>query len=246
MALTGLNWEKAMTATHKPIVGPARPWRPPPAPLAPAVRTADRWGLLAGVTSVLANVLLVVLFTTPADGPYAWTGSANEVVGIVSTLAMIPLAAGLLAVCGNRPGLGAINSLAIVAMVMMAALSLLFVLGLAPFTAQSDSSYTGLVIISGWVFAASCAGRASGRLPRQVANCGAALGAAGVAGAVLLAASVPMPPHSLIKDITFGAGLLAGALAFPVWLIVLSNRLPGHLADHTGAVASAAEPWEVA
>jgi hypothetical protein len=69
---------------------------------------------------------------------------------------------------------------------------------------------------------------------RQVANCGVALGAAGLAGAALLAASVPMPAHSLIRDITFGAGLLAGApvaLAFPVWLIVLSYRLPRYLAD---------------
>jgi hypothetical protein len=112
-------------------------------------------------------------------------------------------ASGLLAVCGNRPVLGAITSLAIVAMVMMAAVSLLSVLGLAPFTAQTDSSYAGLVIISGWVFAASRAGRAPGRLPRQVDNCGA-------------------------------------ALAYPVWLTVLSCWLPGRLADHTGAVASAA------
>lgn len=102
---------------------PAATWprRAAPAALSRAVRTVDRWGLLAGVTSVLANVLLVVLFTTRADGPYAWTGPANDVVGIVSTLAMIPIAAGLLAVCGNRPGLGAITSLAIVAMVIMAA-----------------------------------------------------------------------------------------------------------------------------
>ena len=44
------------------------------APLFRAVRTVDRWALFAGVTGLLANVLLVVLFTTPADGPYAWTG----------------------------------------------------------------------------------------------------------------------------------------------------------------------------
>jgi hypothetical protein len=63
----------------------------------------------------------------------------------VSTLAMIPVAAGLLAVCGNRPGLGTITSLAIVAMVVMAAVSMLFMLGLVPFAAQVDSSYAGLI-----------------------------------------------------------------------------------------------------
>jgi hypothetical protein len=47
-----------------------------------------------------------------------------------------------------------------------------------------------------------------------------------------------MPTYSLIHDITQGASFLAAglaALAFPVWLIVLSYRLPGHLADRAGS-----------
>ena len=51
-----------------------------------------------------------------------------------------------------------------------------------------------------------------------------------------------MPAHSLIRDITYGAGLLTGipvALAYPVWLIVLSYRLPGHLADHADSARAA-------
>jgi hypothetical protein len=37
--------------------------------------------------------------------------------------------------------------------------------------------------------------------------------------------------HSLTWDITFGAGLLTAipVALFPVWLIVLSYRLPGHV-----------------
>ena len=180
-------------STPGPSQAPAATWprRAAPAALPRAVRIVDRWGLLAGVTSVLGNVLLVVLFLTPADGPYAWTGPANDTVGIVSALAMIPVAVGLLAVCGSSPGLGAVTSLAIVAMVVTAAVSLTFVLGLVPWAAELDSSYAGLAFIFGWVFAASRAGRASGQLPRQVAVFGVVLGAAGLAGAVLLAASVP-------------------------------------------------------
>lgn len=201
------------------------------APLFRAVRTVDRWALVAGVTGLLANVLLVVLFMTPADGPYAWTGPANDIVGDVSTLALIPVAAGLLALCGNRRGLGAITSLAIVAMVAMTTVSMLMVLGLVPFAAATDSAYIGMIFLFGWFFAASRAGRASGRLPRQVARCGVALGAAGLAGAALLTASAPMPAHSLTWDITFSAGLLTAipVALFPVWLIVLSYRLPGHV-----------------
>jgi hypothetical protein len=201
------------------------------APLFRTVRTVDRWALVAGVTGLLANVLLAVLLMTPADGPYAWTGPANDVVGDVSSLALIPIAAGLLAVCGNRRGLGAITSLAIVAMVAMTTVSMLMVLGLVPFAAATDSAYIGMIFLFGWVFAAGRAGRASDRLPRQVARCGVALGAAGLAGSALLTASAPTPAHSLIWDITFGAGLLTAVpvALFPVWLIVLSYRLPGHV-----------------
>ena len=158
---------------------------------------------------------------------------------------MIPVAAGLLTVCGDRPGLGAITSLAIVAMAGMAAVSVLFVLGVVSFAASVDSYYIGMVFIFGWVFAASLAGRASGRLPRQIANCGAALGAAGLAGAVLLlAVSAPMPAYSLISDVALGAKVLLGlpVALYPVWLIVLSYRLPGHLAD---VVGSTSRPLEV-
>ena len=203
-------------------------------PLARAARTVDRWGLVAGVTGFLANVLLAVLFTTPADGPYAWTGPANDSIGVVSTLAIIPVVAGLLTVCGDRPGLGAVTALAIVALAAMAAIQLAFVLGLAPFAADVDSSYAGLVIVFGWLLAASRSGRTSGRLPRCVAGSGVTLGAAGLAGAVLLAASVATPDGSLAHAITFGAGALVSGpayAAFPVWLIVLSYRLPGHLAS---------------
>jgi hypothetical protein len=215
------------------------------APLAQAVRTVDRWSLLAGVTGFLGNILLVILFTTPTDGPYAWTGPANDIVGVVSTLAMIPVAAGLLTVCGNRPGLGMITSLAIVVMVVIAAVAVLFILGRVPYTADADSFYIGLTFISGWLLAANRAGRTSGRLPRRVAHCGVARGAAVLAAAALAAASVPIPAYSLIHGITRGAALLAGGLAvlaYPVWLIVLSYRLPGHLADR---LASPMRPSEV-
>ena len=203
-------------------------------PLYRAARTVDRWGLVAGVTGFLANVLLAILFMTPADGSYAWTGPANDSIGVVALLAIIPVVAGLLTVCGDRPGLGAITALAIVTLAAMAAVELVFVLGLVPFPAEVDSSYAGLIVVFGWLLAVSRSGRTSGRLPRHVAGSGVALGAAGLAGAVLLAASVATPDHSLAHAITFGAGALVSGpayAAFPVGLIVLSGRLPGHLAS---------------
>ena len=155
-----------MIATHD--TSACRP--APPSRLARAARMVDRWGLVAGVTGILGNILLAVLFATSDYGPYSWTGPANDTVGIVSALAMIPFAAGLLTVCGNSPGLGALTSLAIVAMLVIAAMSLLFVIGLAPFDADVGSSYVGMIFIFSWLFAASRAGLASERVPRQAGN----------------------------------------------------------------------------
>ena len=91
----------------------------------------------------------------------------------VSTLAMIPVTAGLLAVCGNRLGLGAITWLAIVAMIVITATLLLLILGPMPFGAQTDISYISLVFIFGWVFTAGvrAAGVRSAAPPGRQLRC---------------------------------------------------------------------------
>lgn len=199
-----------------------------------AVRVAGRWGLLAGVTGLAGSILLMVMFATADYGTQAWTGTGSDVIGgIVSDLAMIPVAVALLAVCGRSRGLGAITSLTVLGMAAMAVVSLLYVLGILPFGAQLTVSAVGLVLIAGWLLAIGRAGRRRGRLPRRVAAWAQALGLAGLAGMLLLAASAAAPAGSWTR-MTLDAvwRLLAGAafLAYPVWLIALSQRLPGHAA----------------
>ena len=137
-----------------------------------AVRSVDRWALVAGVTGFVSNVLLLVLFTTPVDGPYAWTGPANDVVGDVSTLTMVPLALALLVVCGGGTRLRVATAFAVVAMVAMVGVSVSFVLGHASFTAATNSAYLGLMLMFGWLFTASRTGRARARLPRSWRSAG--------------------------------------------------------------------------
>jgi hypothetical protein len=50
---------------------------------------------------------------------------------------------------------------------------------------------------------------------------------------VLLTVSMPLPAGSPIHGVVYGAGLLTGIpfALYPVWLIVLAIRLPGHLAS---------------
>ena len=60
-----------------------------------AVRAVERWGLLAGVTGQVGNVLLIALYVLALPGleTFEWTGPANDVIGgIVFTGALIPVA----------------------------------------------------------------------------------------------------------------------------------------------------------
>jgi hypothetical protein len=66
-----------------------------------AVRVIERWGLLAAVTGLVANVLLLALYTVAQrNSAYEWTGPANDVIGAVSSGATIPVALALLTVLG--------------------------------------------------------------------------------------------------------------------------------------------------
>jgi hypothetical protein len=105
-------------------------------------------------------------------------------------------------------------------------------------------SYVDLILTFGWILAVSRAGRAASRLPRPVAGAGLGLGAAGLAGAVLLAALVPARVRLVSPEVTYAAEWLVGipVALYPAWLIVLSDRLPGHVADRLGLVPPAADP----
>jgi hypothetical protein len=55
-----------------------------------------------------------------------------------------------------------------------------------------------------------------------------------LAAAPLIGLSLLLPAGSIPKYLVGGAGLLLGvpaAAAFPIWLLLVSNRLRGHLAE---------------
>ena len=71
-------------------------------PLDQAVRVVERWGLLAAVTGLVSNALLLGLYTVAQkNSAYEWTGPANDVIGAVSSGATIPVALALLTVLGE-------------------------------------------------------------------------------------------------------------------------------------------------
>jgi hypothetical protein len=92
-----------------------------------------------------------------------------------------------------------------------------------------------------WVLLVGRAGLTSGRLPRRLAGAAQLIGAAVLACVPLAGLSLLLPARSIPQYLAGGGGLLLAVpalVAFPIWLLQLSNRLRRHL---TKGAARAAE-----
>ena len=206
-----------------------------------AVRAIERWGLLAGVTGVVANLLLIALYALAVPGmeEYDWTGPANDVIGgIVSTLALIPVALALRQLLNGGTLLNLATGLVVLALLTIAALSLLLVTRVIPFEVQGPGAGAASVLLFVWVALVGRAG-AGGELPRWSARWAMAIGIAAIAGALLVGVSLLLPAESTPQYVVGGAGLVLVVpawLSFPVWLILLSNVLRAHVTTRSAHV----------
>lgn len=130
----------------------------------PAARRVERWGLVAGVTGCTANGLLVALYTVglPGDSSYEWTGPANDVVGAVAALSLIPMTAGVRDLLGSPGRLPALTRLVAVGATASAASSVLLVTGRLSFEVQSVIGTGFGAVLLLWTAAA---GQSAGPLP---------------------------------------------------------------------------------
>lgn len=205
-----------------------------------AVRVVERWSLLAGVAGTVGNVLLIALYVVALPGleSYEWTGPANDVIGgIVSTGALIPVALALRDLLGGGSLVHRMTSLAVLAMVTIVVLALLLVVNVIPFAVQSAGAGAAAVVLFVWVGVVGRAGAAGGTLPRRLARWAETMGVAASLGALLVGVSLLLPQESVPQYLMGGAGLLLVVpawLAFPVWLIRLSNVLRVHLVTRLG------------
>jgi len=132
---------------------------------------------------------------------------------------------------GSR-ALPVMTCLAVSAMVVIIALSMLLIVEVIPFSVQGIGAGVGVVAIFAWVGMVGHAGLVSGVLPRALARWALTMGIAAPIGALLVGLSLLLPSGSLPQYVVGGAGLLLALpafLAFPVWLIALSGRLRTHL-----------------
>lgn len=224
----------ALSPRDEPVRAPFPRLDPSGARPAAVLARIERWGLLAGVTGCVANALLVALWAVaiPGDARYEWTGPANDVMGAVSVAAAVPLAWALLDHLGHPPRLARLTRVAVAAMVVTVALSLLLVVGVIPFPVQGAGAVACLVAIFAWLWSVGHAARSTGRLPGGLARAARAIAAAFLAAVPLAGVAVVLPRDSVAQLATGGAAVLlcAGAyLAYPVWQLVLAARI-GRLA----------------
>jgi hypothetical protein len=199
------------------------------------IGVVERWGLVAGVTGVAANVLLIALYVLalPGVGDFHWTGPANDVMGgIVSTSATIPVALALGKIVGGGPLVRATTLLAVSAMAAIVVSSALLVADVFPFERQVFVAIPALVLMLGWTAMIGRAGASTRSLPQGLARLAVAIGISGCLGTVLAVNGLLLARESVAQYVVGGAGLLIGIpafLAFPIWLIMLSSRLRAHL-----------------
>ena len=190
----------------------------------------ERWALVAGVTGCTANGLLLALYTValPGNHAYDWTGPANDVIGAVSALALIPMARAGCDLLGSPGRLPLLTRAVGVSAVAMAAASGLLVTGRIEFPVQGaiGTGFAATVLL--WTGSAGRWAAESGALPPRLARAARIIARVGLAGMPLAAVGAALPRGSVAQYAVGGTGIgltLAAYLALPVWQILLSRAM---------------------
>ncbi|MCU0296431.1 MAG: hypothetical protein MUD05_10310 [Candidatus Nanopelagicales bacterium] len=195
-----------------------------------AARRVERWALVAGITGCTANGLLLTFYTVglPGDESYEWTGPANDVVGAVAALSMIPMTAGVRDLLGSPGRLPLLNRSVAVGGTASAASSALLLTGVISFPVQAVIGTGFGAVLLAWTAAVGRSAAARGGLPRRLARAARIIGGAGLGGMALVAAGAALPHDSLPRNAVAATGMamgVAGFLALPVWQIMLSRTM---------------------
>lgn len=195
-----------------------------------ARRRIERWALVAGVTGCTANALLLALWTValPGNHDYDWTGPANDVVGAVSAMAMIPMAIGVRDVLGRPGHLPLATQALIVGNCALTGASALLVLGLIRFEVQAVVAIPAIAAQFAWLGSAGRWGRRTGRLTRRLSRVAEISGAAVLVSLPLAAVAALAPARSPVQYLVGGVAATLGLsafVAFPFWQIALSRHL---------------------
>jgi hypothetical protein len=197
------------------------------------LRRAAPWARAAGVTGTAANVLLAAFYAVEVGRRRVLPvslGSANDVVGSVSTALMVPV---VLAVSPSRwtrrSGLAATGVLTLAGPAL--------VLGLVPFAVQLPIALGAFQLLAAWMVLTSRGRR--GTLPNGVTEFGVRAGGGVLVGGAAVGVGLLLPGGSLPRKAAFAVGGVPGALgwlAMPVWFWRLGRALSSDAADEPRSV----------
>ena len=196
----------------------------------PGVRMAALFAYAAGATGILANLFLIAFYALQASQPEngTWLGSANDLVGSVSTALMIPVALALSTLLPDRRRAWTSLVVGLSAMAVLVVGGPLLVFGVLAFEVQAPIAVGAGMILFLWLLLINRWLRLSGALQPRVARFGEFLGTGILAGGALAGFGFLLPWMSWPQLIFFGAG---GALAVivmlgtPFWFLLLGRQL---------------------
>jgi len=192
-------------------------------------RIAGWSAIVAGGAGIVANGALLSYYALARPwepghaGPWEWLGPANDIIGSVSMVALVPVIAFVgRAARDDRPlvVLGIGGGLAAAA---LAAGGPLLVAGAITLPIQFVVAGLGLPVIFGWLGRANRVARRTGLLPPRTTALGRCVAFAALTASALALIGVALPAGSVAQYVALGLAALAGLpayLAFPIWEIM--------------------------
>jgi hypothetical protein len=204
-------------------------------PAGQAVRMSGlKWPALAayaaGATGILANLFLIAFYALQASHPEDGTalGTANDLVGSLGSAFMIPVALALGAWLPDRRLSRIIQVVGLSAMAVLSVGGPPLVLGVVAFNVQAPIMVAAWMVLCLWLLLINRWLRLSAALQPRVARLGELLGAAVLAGAVVVGLGFLLPWMSWAQLVVFGVGGVLGVasmLGTPIWFLLLGRHL---------------------
>jgi hypothetical protein len=206
----------------------------------PGVNAVSTFAYGAGIAGILANLSLIAMYAllglqagSPEDGTlpgsaFHLTGSANDLLGSLSTALMIPVALSLGKRLPRRRAARLVQAAGLAAMALLSVGGPLLVLGVLSFGVATTIAVAALIFLILWMLLVNRWLRRSHALPYRLARFGEFLGASFLAGYVIFGIGLLLPWMSWPQLVVFGVGLLVGLpgyLGIPVWFVFLGRYL---------------------
>lgn len=191
---------------------------------------ASRFAYAAGATAALANLFLIAFFVyqfSPLEGGASF-GPANDLVGSLSNVLMVPVVFALSAWLPDRRVRWISRILGLSSLTVLTLGGPLLVLGVLTFDVQAPIAVSAGMVLCLWLFLVNRSSRLSGVLGRRVARFGEILGAGTLAGIAIIGLGFLLSGMSWAQLAAFGVGgvlAVIGMLGIPIWFVLLGWHL---------------------